>query len=279
MKQVAIHADDFGLSNGTNQAIAELLDRSLIQSTTLLANGPAFEDAVTRYRRRSREWSVGLHVNLTQFAPCGEGLGLESMLGDTGFIGRRGLYFATARGRIKAAHLAREIEAQWQRCEASGIRPAHLDSHQHAHAIPQVAEAVYGFANRVNVPVRFLRFDVNLGNSLRRMKTHALNVLARRGRQRAGADELTSLLVASIFSTGATPGVDAYLQLIRATPAGRVELMVHPAIVDEAHRSATAISAVSQGDYEILRSDSWMAALQAEGVELVPAANLLSGSA
>src|SRR5215472_12195237 len=48
--RLIINADDFGLTRGVNRAIAELHDAGAVTSATLMATGPAFDDAVTLAR-------------------------------------------------------------------------------------------------------------------------------------------------------------------------------------------------------------------------------------
>ena len=44
--KIIINADDFGLNSSVNKAIVESFNNGLINSTTLMANMPGFEEAV-----------------------------------------------------------------------------------------------------------------------------------------------------------------------------------------------------------------------------------------
>ena len=46
MKQLILNADDFGLTPGINRAVIELHQAGVVTSATLMATGPAFDDAV-----------------------------------------------------------------------------------------------------------------------------------------------------------------------------------------------------------------------------------------
>ena len=48
MKQLILNADDFGFTRGVNEAIIRAYQEGILTSTTLMANGPAFDDAVER---------------------------------------------------------------------------------------------------------------------------------------------------------------------------------------------------------------------------------------
>ncbi|HMF89220.1 MAG TPA: ChbG/HpnK family deacetylase, partial [Candidatus Angelobacter sp.] len=47
MRRLIINADDFGLTSGVNLAIAKSSWCGAITSATIMANGPAFSEAVT----------------------------------------------------------------------------------------------------------------------------------------------------------------------------------------------------------------------------------------
>ena len=51
MKRLIINADDFGYTRGVNRAIVEACRNGVVTSTSLLANGAAFEDAVEQARQ------------------------------------------------------------------------------------------------------------------------------------------------------------------------------------------------------------------------------------
>src|SRR5689334_5067515 len=92
--RVILHADDLGISYEVNDAIFDLMQHNMITSASILANGPAFEDAA----RRSRLFpncSFGIHLNLTQFGPLSSRQGLQSFLNQNGQFTKRRSVFAT----------------------------------------------------------------------------------------------------------------------------------------------------------------------------------------
>jgi len=60
--RLIINADDFGLTPGVNRAIAELHQARAITSTTLMATGAAFEDAVA-IAHANPALGVGCHIS------------------------------------------------------------------------------------------------------------------------------------------------------------------------------------------------------------------------
>jgi chitin disaccharide deacetylase len=70
-----VNADDFGYSVPVNNAILRSFERSLVNSTSLMANMPGFGHAVDLIRGHAvLEGKVGLHLNLTEGFPLSSSL-------------------------------------------------------------------------------------------------------------------------------------------------------------------------------------------------------------
>ena len=68
MRRLIVNADDFGLTAGVNRAIVEAHTRGIVTSSTLMANGRAFEDAA-RLAKTVPRLGVGCHVVLIDGEP------------------------------------------------------------------------------------------------------------------------------------------------------------------------------------------------------------------
>jgi predicted glycoside hydrolase/deacetylase ChbG (UPF0249 family) len=162
-----VNADDLGESPERNAAIAAAFDRGLVTSTSLLANGAAFDEAVEFARGRT----VGVHLNLT------DGLPLTAPItrfcdGGGRFRTWRGSEHAVWLGRSGREAVAREFRAQIERCRAAGVEIAHLDSHHHVHTEPALVGIVLHLARELAVPrVRLGRNAGPLGTGNRAYKT------------------------------------------------------------------------------------------------------------
>src|SRR5271167_2252762 len=64
MKELILNADDFGYTTGVNEGIVRAHRDGILTSATLMANGPAFEDAVERAKSNPK-LGVGCHLVLT----------------------------------------------------------------------------------------------------------------------------------------------------------------------------------------------------------------------
>jgi len=131
--RLIINADDLGVDSQTNQAIFELMTHGLVSSATLLANGPALEDAITTIPRFP-DCSFGVHLNITQYNPLTDWGDFETCLDDKGELVRDRVEQTLGPG-MREQVLA-EWSAQVERLLEMGVRIGHLDSHHHVHTKP-----------------------------------------------------------------------------------------------------------------------------------------------
>lgn len=225
---IILNADDLGMSAATNAAIAHCLAERQIASATIMANGPAFDEAVT-IARSHPEASFGVHLNLTEFTPL-SGADLTA-LAPTGSFENvvRGLTLT----RSTLAAIGTELESQIERVTAAGVPVTHLDSHHHVHTIPELFPLTLRLAKRHRI--RWIRQSRNIYRagesvpaSLRLKKNLWNSALSLSGRRRT--DYFGSLLDLTNAAT--------------SIPAGScVEIMLHPGgrggYVDETSLLAT----------------------------------------
>lgn len=163
MSRVIFNADDFGLCQSANKAIVQAYQHGVLNSTSLLTSMPASQDAVALWKqhghsRHANPLQIGLHFCLTSGKSILPASKLPFLVNADGkfkfsFFGLWG----QVRGQHRRAtqhQISEELTAQWDRALQMGIQPTHLDSHQHTHMIPGVAEVVCQFARRHNVPLR-----------------------------------------------------------------------------------------------------------------------------
>ncbi|MFZ0418328.1 MAG: ChbG/HpnK family deacetylase [Candidatus Sulfotelmatobacter sp.] len=142
MRRLIVNADDFGLTAGVNRAITEAHTRGIVTSATLMATGPAFEDAV-RLAKQVPDLSVGCHALLIDGEPVLDGARLPTITstrsGKTRF--RDGLKSFAARalsGCLNPDEIEAETTAQIRKLQSAGINVSHVDSHKHTHLFPAV---------------------------------------------------------------------------------------------------------------------------------------------
>jgi predicted glycoside hydrolase/deacetylase ChbG (UPF0249 family) len=137
---LVVNADDAGVDPPRNRGILRAAKEGIVRSASLLVNFEAargFVEAASAVAGLG----IGLHLNVTEGSPLVGGH--RSLVGAGGrFLGKHEVYRRAAAGLVDAREARREIEAQWSRLEAWGVRPTHLDGHNHAHLFPGIADAV-----------------------------------------------------------------------------------------------------------------------------------------
>ena len=244
MRRLIVNADDFGLTQGVNRAIVEALCHGVATSSTLMANGQAFDDAVERAKSEPR-LSIGCHAGLVDGMPI-RGRQQTATLCDKKFPDGRfyqslnSFALRAVGGRIDADEIEAEVTAQIRKLQAAGVAVSHLDTHKHTHIFPQVLRPLLRAARACGVPavrnpfgpVRFSILTKYPGLWKRYSQVAVLNRLGGRFRKSvADAGMLTTDGTVGIVATGA---MDHYLfeNIVDSLPEGTWELVCHPGYND-----------------------------------------------
>jgi chitin disaccharide deacetylase len=245
MKELILNADDFGLTKGVNEGIVRAHDEGVLTSTTLMANGSAFDDAVERARANPR-LGIGCHLVLVGGWPVAPAEEIPSLVDKNGRLtGSLGAFVArVSSGKIRTKDIERELRAQIDKIQRAGIEPTHLDTHKHTHAHPRVMKALGRVAQqlgitRVRKPAESLRDSWRLFCS---ESGAAAKQLAAVAAVRLISANFSSISRAcglrspdnflGVAATGQL-GPEALCHLIDALADGRTEIMLHPGICDE----------------------------------------------
>jgi len=136
--RLIVNADDLGMSPGVNAAIFEAHERGIVTSTSLMAGGAAFEEAVAGLRTRPR-LGCGVHLVLHDERVLAPRERVPHLAGPDGRMrALRPTAAALLFGRIPGAEIEAEYRAQIERVLAAGVKPTHLDSHCHLGGFPRV---------------------------------------------------------------------------------------------------------------------------------------------
>jgi len=134
---LVVNADDAGLHPDCDAGILEAAVRGgLLKSASVLATG---ERASAFVRSATAEGlGLGLHFNLTEGRPVGGPYRtLTDGHGDFHRPKERAWELAAA-GRFDADEVTEEATLQWRRLAELGVRPDHVDGHNHIHVFPSV---------------------------------------------------------------------------------------------------------------------------------------------
>ena len=257
-RRLIINADDFGLSESVNAAVERLHAKSNLTSATLLANAPETIGAV-EIALQNPSLGVGLHFNLTLGSPVSTDHGSGCLVDPDGiFLSRRDLAIAILAGRVDATAIRHELESQFSRVTSLGIKPTHIDGHQHIQAIPLIWDTIGSFCRDNGLPLRtpFSRTSNSSGLRVgRRIRQLILKAMLVRNKRSTGSDLRTNSDLVSIFDMGATTGqlnLSHYELLLKASNGPVVELMIHPATNAESQIGLTNITEISAMEYSVL---------------------------
>lgn len=235
MRLLIVNADDFGASQEANAAIVRMHREGIVTSATLMANMPAFGDAVD-LARACPGLGLGLHINLTDGQPACQPAKVRELVTREGLL--PGLGGLMARAWMAGDAMRREIAAQVERALGAGVRITHLDSHKHVHVHPKILAAVistakeYGIgALRIPMESREQRAGVSFGWQMRSALVSLNARRVRRSALRAG------LAVTDHFIGTARTcnwSAEAMASAISNLKQGVTELMVHPADLEAA---------------------------------------------
>lgn len=131
-------ADDWGLSEGINDAIIELALSGKLYSVSLMANSEFLNYRLDELLRiSSPRWA--LHLNLT------EGRAISSLDSSSGLVDGSGMFQGQKRlwlnifwGALSPAAVVAEFKAQWGQLESLGVNITEINGHHHVHQLPRV---------------------------------------------------------------------------------------------------------------------------------------------
>jgi hopanoid biosynthesis associated protein HpnK len=282
MKQLILNADDFGLTRGVNEGIVRAHRGGVLTSTTLMANGAAFEDAVER-ARENPGLGVGCHLVLTGGKSVAPKEKVSSLVdGDGRLPESLGLFVARlSAGRVRIEEIELELRAQIEKVRAAGIEPSHLDTHKHTHAHPRVMEAVGKVAqqcgiSRVRKPVENLRdsWRTSQGNGDRDAAQLAAAAAVRAVEPAFAAIGRRFTLhwpdnFLGLAMTGRLRPA-ALRRMIENLPEGSTEIMLHPGVCDEElMKCVTRLKEQRETELAALMDAGVKSAVAEQGIRLI----------
>ncbi len=283
MRRLIVNGDDFGYTRGVNAGILRAFQYGILTSTTLMAMGDAFDDAI-RLARENPRLGVGCHLVLVAERAVAPRESIPTLADRDGRLpgSLRTLVGRLALGRIRQADIERELRAQISRITAAGIRPTHVDTHKHTHLYPRVMAAVARVAAEFGIraarnPYEDLRtlLGKNGENGTKQGgRGRSLTALAA-GMGRAGflrRARASGLRTPDHFCGFAWTGDLTAERLVRwldRLPEGTTELMCHPGHNDEElARKATRLKRERERELAALTAPEVRQAVERRGIRL-----------
>jgi chitin disaccharide deacetylase len=270
---VVVNADDFGCAPGVNRGILEAHQAGTLTSASLLVTGPAFAEAVDLVRSGAPRLGVGLHLNLVVGKPLSEAPSLVDP--DTGtFHALDTLATRALAGLVDAADVRRECDAQLAALTGAGLRPTHVDSHRHAHALPGILPAVAAAAQGAGVNIVRRPLDQpTLLDPIAGAKMLVLHAAWRTALRGVPPAQRALLARAPHFRGIALQGAPDVRERLLATvdllPRGVTEIMLHPGHDDASLAAHDPFRREREADLAALCHPSVVARFRRDDIRLV----------
>lgn len=149
--RLIVNADDFGMSEGTTLGILLAHQHGIVTSTTCMMNMPYAKYALDEAKKYPN-LGVGVHLVLTVGQPLLKNA--KSYTNQNGdFI--RPCDYPDGNPHADENELYNEWKAQIEKfIEITGHKPTHIDSHHHVHLLPWHHEVTKRLALEYHLPVR-----------------------------------------------------------------------------------------------------------------------------
>jgi hopanoid biosynthesis associated protein HpnK len=293
VRRLIVNADDFGFTTGVNRAIVEAHENGIVTSSTLMANGLAFEDAVS-VAKTLPNLSIGCHIVLIDGQPILDAQRVSSLAqrrsGTTVFRDNLKAFIARAiTGRLNPVEIEAEATAQIRKLQLTGINVSHVDTHKHTHLFPAVLRPLLRAAKACGVrairnpfgPRKPLRSSELLARPnlwTRYAEVRILRGLAARFRHSAEqAGLLTTDGTLGIEVTGALDD-KLFRAIAEIIPEGTWEFVCHPGYNDDDLRSSnTRLRESRETELRVLTTPEARELLSNLGISLISYRELDAG--
>lgn len=235
MKKLIINADDFGLHQNVNAAIIDGYQQGCITSTSLMAGGRAFEDAVT-LAKNCPDLGVGVHLTLVAEKPVTAPAEVSTLVDSYGFLPAGYLEFMNKyiMGKFDFDQIKIELDAQIAKVFETGLKITHVDSHQHLHVLPGILEIVIDLARKYHIeamrsPCEPYFFVGGYPAKLMRMASRmGLSFLAKKAQKKVRKEGFLTPDHFFGMLAGGNMRQKYLLNIVDNLPEGISEIMMHP---------------------------------------------------
>ncbi len=246
MNKLIINADDFGYTKEVNSSIIEAHSFGTVTSTTIMCNENAFDHAIAIY---PKSLGIGVHLNLT----WGKAL-------STGQPFNKYNKFKAVLGTLNKHFVETEFRKQIEKLLEVGIRPDHLDSHQHLHAFPPMKKTVIELAKEYHIyKIRWQKekqTKILFNSSFLNQKILNLHL--------GKAPLKTTDHFFGVLYTG-DPKIEHFISYLNFK--GTAEICCHPG--KKSFSSQDKLQKTRQKELEILTSKQFLQAIKEKNIQLI----------
>ena len=234
-KQLIINADDFGIHPAVNEAVHKAATEGILTSTSLMAGGDAFDEAV-EMARSMPSLGIGIHLTLVGgIKPVLPPSEVPSLTWDNGvFCHDYGkLIVRDLEGKISLSEVYAEWDAQIQKIMNTGLPVTHMDGHQHMHMWPHFYPIAKDLAKKyhiscMRVPDEDVLFGMKDGHIIRWAAKNGLSLLSRMHRPDLKKNHIRTNdhFFGMLYGGHLSP--ERFAEFILQTKPGITEIMCHP---------------------------------------------------
>ncbi|WP_028351504.1 ChbG/HpnK family deacetylase [Bradyrhizobium murdochi] len=273
-RRIWLCADDYGLAEGVNRAIRDLIGRGRLNATSVMVVGAAIGRAevaaLQEVAAASPRCAIGLHATLTapfrpltmHFRPVDGGL----------FLPFPKLLRAGLLRRLDSEMIEDELAAQLAAFkDLFGRAPDFVDGHQHTQLFPGVRDAFLRAVKEAapSAWVRQCGRRKPLGQLLSEPKALVLDVLSAQFRKRAAHAKIPcNPAFAGAYDFSKEPDFSVLMgQFLEGLPEGGL-VMCHPGFVDETLEGLDPLTTQREAEHAFLASDRFPTLPAANNVTL-----------
>ncbi|MGL4362920.1 MAG: chitin disaccharide deacetylase [Cellulosilyticaceae bacterium] len=238
MSKLIVNADDMGLCESVNYGIISAYQKGIVTSCTIMAGMPGFEHAIELLKQNPK-LGTGVHMTLSLHRPVLENH--KTIVDKEGKFHRR--ITSELLENVDLEEVYQEFCAQIEKVQNTGIEVSHLDSHHHVHTLKELAPVIKRITEKYKLPIRG-GFEKDFGY------TKAVALM-----DSFYAEEVTE----DYF--------ERHLDEIKKHDY--VDLMCHPAFIEQYLVDATSYALPRMKEYSILTDQKVKAFLQNNGIEFV----------
>ncbi|MBT8421088.1 MAG: ChbG/HpnK family deacetylase [Gammaproteobacteria bacterium] len=237
---IVVNADDLGVSRGATLGVIRAHLDGVVTSASLAPTGADYRYAMETVSRDCPGLGLGLHFTLSVGKPISPPADVPLLVNERGYFRWEFVSLFRAIGWKRQGNLLAqieiELEAQLQRLRSDGIAPDHINSERHVHLIPGIFRKVIKAAKRHGIP--FVRAGRDIGFRQARFRHYRpvifqggfIKFLLLQGLTGQNRLETNQVRTCDHFASYLFTGrLDLVLEdIMRHTPAGLTEIMVHP---------------------------------------------------
>lgn len=149
MTKLIVNADDMGFCEAVNYGIISAYQNGIVRSCTIMAGMPGFEHAV-KLLKENPGLGCGVHLTLSLEKPILSSV--KTIVDEKGYFHRRITNELVDQFDLKEVY--EEFCAQIEKVKEAGIEITHLDSHHHVHTLKSLAPVIKQIVNKYQLPIR-----------------------------------------------------------------------------------------------------------------------------